>query len=247
MQATQTLSAEETVGMITGSRTPEFVWRQARTGFNKSLGYSPLASQKKVDAYRKKIMTVTKEDWDCQKMKIYQNKMGKNNGLATETPVWQVNNLEMYIVKHALSEASDLDLSSKELPVCVDADAGGGRFLAIFCFLNRFDKDVKLHPWLLYKGSDARKNMEMTVGKYSEQIRNLEGKEVSINGETVKIKMYGLFDLCALNCLVGKQNHSSTYPCAWTSVSKEHLQKHSGKEHIPSKCKDIEFLSVEDY
>ena len=87
-------------------------------------------------------------------------------------------------------------------------------FLAIFCFLNRFDKDVKLHPWLLYKGSDARKNMEMTVGKYSEQIRNLEGKEVSINGETVKIKMYGLFDLCALNCLVGKRNHSSTYPCA---------------------------------
>ena len=141
----------------------------------------------------------------------------------------KLHNLESYIVKHALSEASELDLTSKELPICIDADAGAGRFLAVFCFLNRFDKDVKLHPWLLYKGSDARKNMEMTVGKYSEQIRNLEGKEVSINGEIVKIKMYALFDLCALNCLVGKQNHSSSYPCAWTSVSKDHLQNHSGK------------------
>ena len=229
MQETQKLSPEQTAGMISGGRTPDYVWRQARTVFNKTLGYSPLASQKKVEAFRESVMVVTKEDWDFQKMKIYQNKMGKNKGLATETPVLQVHNLESYIVKHALSEASELDLTSKELPICIDADAGGGRFLAVFCFLNRFDKDVKLHPWLLYKGSDARKNMEMTMGKSSEQIRNLEGKEVSINGEIVKIKMYALFDLCALNCLVGKQNHSSTYPCAWTSVSKDHLQNHSGK------------------
>ena len=247
MQETRSLNPEQTASMITGTRSADYVWRQARTAFKNTLGYSPLASQKKVESHREKVMVTKKEDWDFQKMKIYQNKMGKNKGLATETPVLQVNNLESYIVKHALNEASELDLSSKELPICIDADAGGGRFLAVFCFLNRFDKDVKLHPWLLFKGSDSRKNMEMTIGKSSEQIRNLEGKEVTINGEIVKIKMYALFDLCALNCLVGKQNHSSTFPCAWTSVSKDHLQNHSGNEHIPSKCQDIKFLSMEEY
>ena len=247
MQETRSLNPEQTASMITGTRSADYVWRQARTAFKNTLGYSPLASQKKVESHREMVMVTKKEDWDFQKMKIYQNKMGKNKGLATETPVLQVNNLESYIVKHALNEASELDLSSKELPICIDADAGGGRFLAVFCFLNRFDKDVKLHPWLLFKGSDSRKNMEMTIGKSSEQIRNLEGKEVTINGEIVKIKMYALFDLCALNCLVGKQNHSSTFPCAWTSVSKDHLQNHSGNEHIPSKCQDIKFLSMEEY
>ena len=70
----------------------------------------------------------------------------------------------------------------QELPVCFDADAGGGRFLAIFGFLNRTDFDVKLHPFLLYEGSDSRMNMEMTLGKYSEEIAKLEGKQVLING-----------------------------------------------------------------
>ena len=53
----------------------------------------------------------------------------------------------------------------QELPVCFDADAGGGRFLAIFGFLNRIDFDVKLHPFLLYEGSDSRMNMEMIPKK----------------------------------------------------------------------------------
>ena len=58
----------------------------------------------------------------------------------------------------------------------------GGVFLAIFGFLNRTDFDVKLHPFLLYEGSDSRMNMEMTLGKYSEEIAKLEGKQVLING-----------------------------------------------------------------
>ena len=79
----------------------------------------------------------------------------------------------------------------QELPVCFDADAGGGRFLAIFGFLNRTDFDVKLHPFLLYEGSDSRMNMEMNLGKYSEEIAKLEGKQVLINGGFVKIKIFG--------------------------------------------------------
>ena len=61
----------------------------------------------------------------------------------------------------AESESEELDLASRELPVCFDADAGGGRFLATFTFLNRKDGDVKFHPFLMFKGSDSRKNLEI--------------------------------------------------------------------------------------
>ena len=247
MKETQQLDAEKTAGIMTGTRGSEYMFRQLRTGFNKELGYSPLASQRKVEAFREKVLVAKKEDWDCQKMNIYTHKQGKNKGLPTETPVLQVKCLESYIAKMAESEALALDLSAKELPICFDADAGGGRFLAVFAFLNRNDQDIKLHPFLLYEGSDTRKNMEITLGKYSEEIRDLEGKEVIINDKIVKIKLFGLFDLCALNCLIGKQNHSSANPCAWTNVAKDHLQNHAGKEHIPSECQDVKFLSIDEY
>ena len=208
MQETRKLNAEKTAGLITGVRGSEFLFRQIRTGLNNELGYNPLASQRKVEAFREKVMVAKKEDWDFQKMNIYTHKQGKSKGLPTEEPVLQVKSLKSYIVKMAESEFETLDLSAKELPICFDADAGGGRFLAVFAFLNRMDEDVKLHPYLLYEGSDSRKNMEMTLGNYSEEMRELEGKEVMINERAVKIKLFGLFDLCALNCLLGKPSKS---------------------------------------
>ena len=79
-------------------------------------------------------MAVIKEDWNFLKKNIYQNKQGKSKGIPKETTVLLVKNLTSYIVKMAESESEELDLASKELPVCFDADAGGGRFLAIFTF-----------------------------------------------------------------------------------------------------------------
>ena len=61
-----------------------------------------------------------------------------------------VKNLTTYMVKMAESESEELDLSYGVLPVCFDADAGGGRFLATFTFLNRNDGDVTLHPFVIY-------------------------------------------------------------------------------------------------
>ena len=55
---------------------------------------------------------------------IYQNKNGANKGIPKETLVLTVKNLLSYITKLANSESIDLDLSSGELPVCIDADAG---------------------------------------------------------------------------------------------------------------------------
>ena len=120
-------------------------------------------------------MTVNKEDWAFLKMNKHQNKQGKSKDILKETTVLLVKDLTKYIMKLAESESAALDVQSGELPVCFDADAGGGRFLAVFTFLNREDGEVKLHPFILFKGSDSRKNLELTFGRFTEDIRNLEG------------------------------------------------------------------------
>ena len=81
--------------------------------------------------------------------------------------------------------------------MCFDADAGGGRFVATFAFLNRRDSSIVLHPFLLYEGSDSRANLEMTLGDFTETFKEMEGKAVMINNEKVEIKQFGLFDLAA--------------------------------------------------
>ena len=189
-----------------------------------------------------------REDWEETKETLYTQKQGKHTRDQKETTILRVKDLKSYIEKMASSKTDLKHLNDgKEIEICLDLDAGAGRVVAEFGILSDESETLKIHPFLIYEGTDVRPNLEIALGGLTEQIRNLEGKEVTINGEIVKIKMYALFDLCALNCLVGKQNHSSTFPCAWTSVSKDHLQNHSGNEHIPSKCQDIKFLSMEEY
>ena len=86
-----------------------------------------------------------------------------------------VKDLQEYIIKLAESESKDLDLSLEKLPVYFYADAGGGRFVASFAFLN--SKTV-LHPFIIYEGSDCRDNLEMTLGEFTETIGKIEGKKV---------------------------------------------------------------------
>ena len=52
--------------------------------------------------------------------------------------------------------------------------------------------------------------------------------------------------MCALNTILGKQNHSATFFDAWTDCTLEHLRKHSGHIHRSETCKEIKFLSLED-
>ena len=158
-----------------------------------------------------------------------------------------MKNLLSYIKLFAISESSDMNLDKSILPVCIDADAGGGRFVASFTFLNRKDETVKLHPFLMFEGSDCRKNMEITLGEFTETISKLEGTKVEIDGKEYVTELYCLLDLCAINCLIGKQNHSSIFPCAWTNVDKNHLQNHKNKAHTEVECEDIRFVSMKDF
>ena len=197
----------------------------------------------------KNVMIVEKSDWKVVEKKLFRNKQGKEKEKSKETEVIMVKDLTSYIRKVAVGESDELDFSMGCLPVCFDADAGGGRFMASFAFLNRLDGKVKLHPFLLFEGSDNRKNMEMTIGEYTSEIESLHEKEVQIGSAYFKIEPFALFDLCGLNCLIGKQNHSSTCPCAWTDVTKHHLssEKHNNKPHTKKDCADIKFLTMKDY
>ena len=250
LQTTNQLDAEQTASLITLTRSSEYLWRQSRTAFNKELGFSPISSQRKVDKFRDSVMPVRREDWNFLKKNIYKNKQGKNREIPSETIVLLVKDLTAYVTSMAENEKSQLDLTFGELPVCFDADGGGGRFVATFAFLNRIDGEIKLHPFTLYEGSDNRKNMEMTMGNYTEDIKNMEGKQILINGKSIKLKLFCLFDLCALNNIIGKQNHSSRFPCAWTNVTKDHLHtdNHNQIAHTKDTCKEIRFLDMKaDY
>ena len=65
-----------------------------------------------------------KQDGNFEKMRIYQNKQGKNKAIPKETTVLTVKEILPYIVKLAESEKESLDLSNGELSLCFDADAG---------------------------------------------------------------------------------------------------------------------------
>ena len=100
----------------------------------------------------------------------------------------------------------------------------------------------------MYEGTDNRENLQKTLGQLTQQIRSLEGEKINVGTTEYKIKLFCLFNLCALNCILGKQNHSSTYPDAWTDVTKAHLSyaKHKGTPHTKESCKDINFVSLQD-
>ena len=98
---------------------------------------------------------------------------------------------------------------------------------------------------LSQQGTDSRANLEVTLGKLTPQFKQLEGQIIVVDGRRLKIHQYALFDLSALNTILGKQNHSSTFFDAWTDVRLSHIRKHDGDTHTPDVCKDIKFLSLE--
>ena len=81
MQETRQLNAEKTAGLITGVRGSEYLFRQIRTGLNNELGYSPLASQRKVEAFREKTSA----------------KSGKDFGSITGTNLFPLENIFRYL------------------------------------------------------------------------------------------------------------------------------------------------------
>ena len=61
-----------------------------------------------------------------------------------------------------------------EIEICLDLDAGGGRVVAEFGILSEKSETLKIHPFLIYEGTDVRQNLEISLGGLTEQIRNLD-------------------------------------------------------------------------
>ena len=219
-----------------------------RTVHNNIFGSNPYASRHQVEKVRKEILAVDREDWEANEHDLYIHKQGNSVNQKKKTCVLSVKNLKAYIQKIAESEKDNLSnlKDMDELMVCYDGDGGGGRFVCEFAFLNNNDRKIKIHPMLIYEGTDTRPNLEVTLGKLTSQIKKLEGEIINVDGRNLKIHQFGIFDLSALNTILGKQGHSATFFDAWTDVRLSHIRNHSGETHTPDNCKDINFLSLED-
>ena len=241
------MSALETASVTAGMGIPDNAAIKLRTAMNKAKGWNMLASHKKVKQIRENKLPFEKDAWDFQENMLYRNKQGNNKNTQKKTHIAIVKDLKSYIQTHAMNEKDQLE-DGDILPVVIDGDAGGGRFVAEFTFLNRKDKSLKLHPFLLYEGTDNRENMQKTLGQLTQQIRSLEGTIISIDKKEYHLQLFCLFDLCALNNVRGKQNHSATFPDAWTDVTKTHLsyETHKGTPHTPETCKNVKFVSLEE-
>lgn len=251
LKATVKFTPTETASLISATGTADRTFDQLRTACIKKLGTSPFASRHQVEKVREEILPINISDWETTYHDLYKNKQGHNAHIKKRTCVLSVRNLKDYITKIAESEADTLkvvdDDNEQLLPLCLDGDGGGGRFVCEFAFLNTVDKKLKLHPFLIYEGTDVRENLEVTLGVLTSQFRALEGSKITVKGNVFKITMFGMFDLSALNSILGKQSHSATYFDAWTNCRLDHIQNHSGKQHIPSECKEISFLSFADF
>ena len=91
-----------------------------------------------------------------------------------------MKDLKGYIQTHAICEKDELS-DDDILPVVIDGDAGGGRFVAKLAFLNRKDKSLKLHLFLLFEGTDNRENMQKTLGQLT------RGSRIKISDSKIKL------------------------------------------------------------
>ena len=109
IQQTLKLTPEQTASLMADNGS-DYRLRKFRTVLINGIRYSPIASQKKVDAVRKRIVAMEKEDWNFEKMLIYQNKQGENKAIPKETTVLMLKEILLYIVKLAESEKESRDL-----------------------------------------------------------------------------------------------------------------------------------------
>ena len=247
IKVTQKFTSDKTAALISGANLSDYQAKQLRTACNNELGANPFASAHKVTQARQNILPINRDDWEINYQDLYRNKCGKNADKKKRTCVKNVRNLKDYIQKMANSEKENLEnlKEGDNLNVCWNGDGGGGRFISSFAFTNNKDRKIKLHPFLIFEGTDVRANLEVTLGRLTQQFKELEDSKIKVDGKTLTISQFGVFDLCALNCILGKQNHSSTFFDAWTDCTTEHIRNHSGRSHTPALCaKEIHFLSL---
>ena len=67
---------------------------------------------------------------------------------------------------------------------------------------------------------------------------------MNVKEKQLKIKLYAVFDLCALNAILGKQGSSAIFFDPWTNTRLDHIRNHKGNTHTPDNSKDICFVDI---
>ena len=112
-----------------------------------------------------------REDWEETKETLYTQKQGKHTRDQKETTILRVKDLKSYIDKMASSKTDLKHLNDgDDIEICLDLDAGGGRVIAEFGILSEQSETLKIHPFLIYEGTDVRPNLEIALGGLTEQI-----------------------------------------------------------------------------
>ena len=178
----------DTASMTAGMGITDSAAIKMRSAMNKRKGWNMLASHRQVKKIRVSQLPFGKEAWLFQVHMLYKNKQGQNKRIQVKTQVAIVKDFKSYIQIHAQCESGELK-EGDIYPVVIDGDAGGGRFVAEFAFLNRKDESLKLHPFLIFEGTDNRENLQKILGQLTQQIKLLEGAKIMVNGEEKTLKL----------------------------------------------------------
>ena len=215
-------------------------YRKTLTALNK-MNKNNLPSEAKLMEQLKKQTTISEADYKKETKLIHKTKQGDKAARTEMTAVTIVNDIEDFVIKIVKAEAKHLE-GKNQIMFTLCFDAGGKRVVSEIVIVNRNDKKVKPHIIVIFEGTDNYENMNSTLGTLGEDIKQLDGKTITVDDKTFLLKFKTVLDGSAVNTFMGRQTSSATNPCVWTNVSKQHLSKenHANKDHNPQNCPEIE-------
>ena len=239
------LTVEEAADEHIATHTTRRGLRRKRTVLNK-FGKNIYPSEKKLMKELERRTNIKNDDYNKETKLIHKNKQGDKKAEVKETEVTIVKDLVKFVSKVVEAESNFLENVAK-IEGAVSVDAGGKRVVSEFTILNRNDNKVKPHIIVLFEGTDNYHNLNVTVGTLRDQIKQLNKSKIKVNDKFVEFNMKTIVDGSALSTLMGKQGASATALCTWTNVTLEHLRNHKKKNHTPTNCPEIKYLTKDDY
>ena len=81
------------------------MWTKFRSACNKTFGWNQLGSHNKVKHVRKKVLPISRSEWEELKVSLYKNKQGKNVREPKEINVLIVENFKnIYLSWHCQNQ-----------------------------------------------------------------------------------------------------------------------------------------------
>ena len=201
----------------------------------------------------------SEENWDSGSTLLQKSKSG--SGLK-EMGFIKVKDLKSFVLERIQSLESYIDLESfnSEIWLCFGGDHGlglagssiEGTYKEFFSILNLHSGEKKLScedlfVYLIFEGMDTLHNLEAMVKNYKNDINELRGTIVKVNGIDCKIRIFNIFDNERLDKQMGHQTSTSTFPSSHNKVTLKHLSKHSDHPHTLENCSEFcELRSMEE-